>query len=222
MLDAQEALKQLKNLSEDLEDIRRRELNCRMALGRLLAEIRDRELYRDMPGRHKTWSDWLEDKRAIPEGGFYAVTGLRDRTALDAIELAGSPTLANLPEPEREKIRTVSNARTLVKLERSGTKIGPTEIHQAQTMSSGEFKRAVGVAQGAVVRVWMKDEGAARHLQAVVEFFAPLSAGGAQKLREAVDELWKLDAAAPEDAVDLIAALVQEEIRELAPEAVGA
>jgi hypothetical protein len=172
-LDAKQAETMIQKLCAEMDRIEAREVQVRMVLGHVLLEIQTRELWKQIHGEgtYKTWTDFLEL-------GFPKISGgLKDRSANDAMQLARSQTLAALPEPEREKI-SLSNARTIARMERAGEKVTPEVVRQAQDMPHSQFRRATGAAEGFTVKLWVPDAGAGQALQAMLEVlrFATASA----------------------------------------------
>ena len=86
------------------------------------------------------------------------------------MELAKSQTLKEISPEDRAEI-PLSNARTLVRLEKATPKRRlPVEtIQKAKTMPNDEFRREVGASRGYNMAVWVEDKRAGRQIQRIAE-----------------------------------------------------
>ena len=130
---AEQAQKLLERIGATIRELARRELESRLELGRLLIAIQDRTLWREMTPLYATWTDFLED-------GFPKITGLRVSSGYEAMQLAKSRLLKEIPPPDLAKIR-LSNAKTLVQLEMATPtrRLSAEVIEKAKTLPMPNF-----------------------------------------------------------------------------------
>jgi hypothetical protein len=132
-LAAHQAGELIERICSELRKVQGRELRCRLLLGKVLLEIRERELWKGIHGGYSNWMDFLRN-------GFPKISnGLKRRTAHDCMDLARSRTLSDLPDSERDRIAALANARRIAKLERAGRTITPALIIQAQELPPKQF-----------------------------------------------------------------------------------
>jgi hypothetical protein len=148
---------------QQLGSLIRKDLENRMALGKLLIEIREQELWNDLESHRKygTWTDFLNC-------WFPLLTGLRISMAYDAISLAESKVLASIPPGERQHI-TAANARQLVAMERTGQSVTPQVIESAKTLDLDGLRQATGATRGFTVSKWVADAAAGESLQKILD-----------------------------------------------------
>ena len=127
---AEQAQTMLVKIGATIRELSRRELDSRLALGRLLVEVQHRTLWREMRPAYRTWSEFLEE-------GFPKITGLQTRTAYGAMELAGSRTLKEISAEDCAGI-PLSNAKTLVQLEKANPqrRLPVETVQKAKTLPS--------------------------------------------------------------------------------------
>lgn len=180
---AEQAQAMLQQLADTIRELARRELESRLFLGRLLLGVQDRGLFMDMKPAYATWTDFLEQ-------GFPTITGLRVRTAYDAMELAKSQTLKEISPEDRAEI-PLSNARTLVRLEKATPKRRlPVEtIQKAKTMPNDEFRREVGASRGYNMAVWVEDKRAGRQIQRIAEALRTASEDAARNFADLLESI---------------------------------
>ena len=189
----------LSRLGREIQSLAGRELRCRMKLGQLLLHIQEHRLYTEIRGGFHNWTDFLKN-------GFPEITGLQDRSAYDAIDLAQSPTLRRLPDSEKGEIRSVANARTITRLERGHVEITPETINAAKELPNAEFRRSVGVSQGAMVSIWVQDAELAAPLQRILESLKNLTPDAARHLADFLEsvDLTKRAGDGIDNKIDLI------------------
>lgn len=132
-----------------------------MRMGEVLSAIQARRLYQAWD--YKTWSDFMEQ-------GFPAMTGLSARTGYNAINLSHSALMIDTPEESLQKI-PLSSAIAIARLEKhdSQSLVGKDVIQMAQDLPSAEFRRELGIRNGAVVQLWVPEKTTAAYLQEIVE-----------------------------------------------------
>ena len=164
-ISGEQAQTMLEEIGATIKELGRKELECRLELGRLLIAIQDRLLWGEMAPSYATWTDFLEK-------GFTKITGLHISSAYVAVQLAKSRALKEIPPVDLAKI-PLSNAKTLVQLEKATPRRRPSAevIEKAKTLTNSEFRREVGVSRGYNVQVWAPDKAAGRQLQRIAENF---------------------------------------------------
>ncbi len=180
---AEQAQAMLVKIGATIRELSRRELDSRLALGRLLVEVQHGTLWREMRPAYRTWSEFLEE-------GFPKITGLQTRTAYGAMELAGSRTLEEISLEDRAEI-PLSNAKTIVQLEKANPqrRLPAETIQKAQTLPNAEFRREVGVSRGYNVQVWVPDKAAGRQLQRIAENFRHVTEDAARAFADFVESV---------------------------------
>ena len=203
VVSAEQAQTMLKEIGATFRELARKELESRLELGRLLIAIQDRTLWKGMKPAYSTWSDFLAE-------GFPKITGLRTSTAYDAMELAKSETLKEISPEERAEI-PLSNARTLVRLERAAPKRRlPVEtIRKARTMPNAEFRREVGVSRGYPVQVWVADKAVGRQVQRIAEILRNATEDAVRSFADFLgsDDIGKRTGDGIDNKIDLILAI---------------
>ena len=197
---AVQAQTMLVEIAATIRELSRKELDSRLALGRLLVEVQDRTLWREMRPTYATWSDFLEE-------GFPKITGLQTRTAYGAMELAKSRTLRDMTPEDRAQI-PLSNARTLVRLEKTDPRglLAAETIQKAKNLSNAEFRSEIGASKGYVVRVWVSDRPAGRQIQRIAENFRHTTEDAARAFADFLesDDIGKRTGDGIDNKIDLI------------------
>jgi hypothetical protein len=173
-------------------------------MGEVLLEVKARELYREMDGQYRNWTDFLRH-------GFPAITGLEARTAQGAMKLAKA--LQDEDPSELDKVPNVSNLHTIRKVKESGRPITPEIMQQAQTLPNGELCDSVGVSKGFLLRVWIEDVEAGKELKELVGMVSGISPDAARAFREVFATALKMGAG-PDNAVDYLVGLTEPRIQD--------
>lgn len=191
----------------------------RMRLGRQLMKIQECHLWDRIArptgdeqnpagGPYRSWDDFMVH-------GFPQITGgLSARAGYAALELAKSPSLLKLSEPELKKFENLGNAFELVRLERKGVAISEELMAAAQRLPVEEFRQMIGVGKKATVAVCVDSRDAARELQAINNRLKMADPDALQELRVVVDEAMFQAGGNPTDGVDNIIAACREQWRQ--------
>jgi len=172
---------------------------ARKALGHVLAETKQRKLH--LEWGYDGWGAFMDDMPAL---AFVAT-----RTAYEAIEMAESEAIASL-DPERLAALPLTNARTIVKVEKaqkaSGKKLDPGIVEQAVTLRPRDFRREVSAEEGATVRVWVPDKAAAGQIERILKVLAGASAEAAKAFADFIEsaDLVAYAGEGPDNRIDAI------------------
>ena len=200
VVSAEQAQTLLKEIGATIKELSRKELDSRLMLGRLLIEVQDRTLWREMTPAYATWSEFLEH-------GFEKITGLQIRSAYSSMELARSKTLQEISPDDRAEI-PLSNAKTIVQLEKANPqrRLPAETIQKAQTLPNAEFRREVGVSRGYNVQVWVADKAVGRQVQRIAEIFRSATEDAARSFADLLesDDIGKRTGDGIDNKIDLI------------------
>jgi len=195
----------LQLMGEVFQRVNEAELAARLYLGRILLTVKNEQLWKGL--NSDTWQTFINER--LPEA-----FGISTRLGYEAMEMAGSETLTALAPEQLGKI-PISNAKALVRVEKSEGKPTAEVISNAQTMPPGEFRASVSVKTGALVQKWVKDPAVAPHIRRMLDVLAGLSEDAAQHFADLLEspDLIKRAGDGPDNRVDLILAAVAAEFQ---------
>lgn len=196
---AEQSLKQLVSIDQQLTGF---STTVRMAIGRLLLAIKDAGLHLDMG--YSNWQAFLEE--GIPK-----LCKRQWRFAYSSISMAQSKALAALEPAELEKV-PVTNAQTLVRIEKAGTPVTRILIKKAKSLPSREFNREVGVTQGRSVSTWTPTKEQGTELQRIMDILRSGSGDALQKLADLFEsvEMTREAGDGVDNKIDLLLSTMQQ------------